>query len=121
MIRLPRLLWILLFATAALLCPPPPARAAGRAPDTLVVWGLPSGEETKGLDAAIRAFERGHPGTRVRNLSMGAGGMNAQKLMTSIAGGVPPDVVHQDRFTVGDWASRDTFTPLDDFLARDSG
>jgi ABC-type sugar transport system permease subunit/ABC-type glycerol-3-phosphate transport system substrate-binding protein len=83
----------------------------------LVVWGLPSGEETRGLDAQIREFERRNPGTRVRNLAMGAGGMNSQKLMTSIAGGVPPDLVRQDRFTIGDWASRDTFQPLDALLA----
>ncbi len=83
----------------------------------LVVWGLPSGEETKGQDAQIREFERRFPHIQVQNLSMGAGGMNAQKLMTSIAGGVPPDLVRQDRFTIGDWASRDTFRPLDDLLA----
>ncbi len=47
---------------------------------------------------------------------MGAGGMNPQKLMTSIVGGVAPDVIAQDRFTIGDWASRDTFMPLDEFL-----
>src|SRR5689334_21403968 len=75
----------------------------------LVVWGLPSGDETKGLDEQIREFERRFPQIRVRNLSMGAGSMNAQKLMTSIAGRVPPDLVRQDRFTIGDWASRDTF------------
>jgi ABC-type sugar transport system permease subunit/ABC-type glycerol-3-phosphate transport system substrate-binding protein len=83
----------------------------------LVVWGLPSGEETKGLDAQIQEFERRYPHIRIRNLSMGAGGMNAQKLMTSIAGQVPPDLVKQDRFTIGDWASRETFRPLDDLLA----
>lgn len=83
----------------------------------LVVWGLASGEETKGLDAQVREFERRFPHIRVRNLSMGAGGMNGQKLMTSIAGKVPPDLVRQDRFTIGDWASRDTFVPLDGHLA----
>ena len=82
----------------------------------LVVWGLPSGEETKGLDAQIRAFEIQYPHIRVTNMSLGAGSMNAQKLMTSIVGGVPPDLVRQDRFTIGDWASRDTFMPLDGFL-----
>ena len=87
----------------------------------LVVWGLPSGEETKGLDAQIREFERLHPEIRVRNLAMGAGGMNAQKLMTSIVGHVPPDLVRQDRFTIGDWASRDTFRPLDDLLDPNGG
>ena len=47
---------------------------------------------------------------------MGAGGMNPQKLMTSIVGGAAPDVILQDRFTIGDWASRDAFLPLDGFL-----
>ena len=60
------------------------APIAGAPRVKLVVWGLPSGEETKGLDAAIREFERRNPRIAVQNLSMGAGEMNAQKLMTSI-------------------------------------
>ena len=60
-----------------------------------------------------------HPEIEVSVLSMGAGGMNPQKLMTAIVGNVPPDVIHQDRFTIGDWAARDTFRSLDDFVARD--
>ena len=85
----------------------------------LVVWGLQTGEESKGLDATVAEFERRHPNIDVRVLSMGAGGMNPQKLMTAIVGKVPPDVIYQDRFTIGDWASRDTFMSLDDLLARD--
>ena len=46
--------------------------------------------------------------------------MNPQKLMTAIVGGVPPDLVQQDRFTIGDWASRDAFRPLDDLLQADA-
>ena len=87
----------------------------------LVVWGLQSGKETAGLDAQIAEFERRNPTIKVANLSMGAGNMNPQKLMTAIVGGVPPDVIAQDRFTIGDWASRGTFRPLDDFLAHESG
>jgi len=87
----------------------------------LVVWGLQSGKETAGLDAQIAKFERLNPDIDVSNLSIGAGKMNPQKLMTSIVGGAPPDVIHQDRFTVGDWASRGTFMPLDSFLAKESG
>jgi multiple sugar transport system permease protein len=87
----------------------------------LVVWGLQSGKETAGLDAQIAEFERRNPDIKVVAMSMGAGAMNPQKLMTSIVGGVPPDVIHQDRFTVGDWASRDTFMSLDDFLAKETG
>jgi len=85
----------------------------------LVVWGLQYGEESKGLEARVRAFEQRHPRIKVSILSMGAGGMNPQKLMTAIVGRVPPDVIHQDRFTIGDWASRETFRPLDGFLLRD--
>ena len=97
--------------------------AALAAPDRikLVVWGLQSGKETAGLDAQIADFERRNPDIDVSNLAMGAGNMNPQKLMTSIVGGVPPDVINQDRFTVGDWASRGTFLPLDGFLKAESG
>ncbi|HZT40920.1 MAG TPA: extracellular solute-binding protein [Chthonomonadaceae bacterium] len=86
----------------------------------LVVWGMESSSETKDMDAKIAAFEQRHPEIEVAVLSMGAGAMNPQKLMTAIVGGVPPDLVRQDRFTIGDWASRDTFRPLDDLLAADA-
>ena len=85
----------------------------------LIVWGLPSGRDTAGTDAQIAAFQRLNPDIEVSNLSMGAGEMNPQKLMTSIVGAVPPDVVRQDRFTIGDWASRGTFQPLDTYLAQE--
>lgn len=84
----------------------------------LMVWGLASTEETKGLDATVAAFEARNPDVDVVLLSMGAGGMNPQKLMTSIAGDVPPDVIDQDRFTIGDWASRGAFRPLDDLIEQ---
>jgi multiple sugar transport system permease protein len=97
-----------------------PARGAQTNKTKLIVWGLQSGKETAGLDAAVAEFERRNPTIDVSVLSMGAGAMNPQKLMTSIVGGVPPDVIHQDRFTIGDWASRDTFKPLDEFLQREA-
>ena len=87
----------------------------------LVVWGLESGKETKGLDAQIAEFEKRNPDIDVSVLSMGAGAMNPQKLMTSIVGRVPPDVIHQDRFTIGDWASRGTFESLQPYLKNESG
>lgn len=89
------------------------------APIKLVVWGLQYGEETNGLRARVEEFERRHPGVSVSVSSMGAGSMNPQKLMTAIVGNVPPDVIWQDRFTIGDWASRDTFLPLDTYYQRD--
>jgi multiple sugar transport system permease protein len=85
----------------------------------LIVWGLQSGPESAGLDAQVAEFERRNPDIELSLLSMGAGAMNPQKLMTSIVGGVPPDLIHQDRFTIGDWASRDAFQALDAFLEAD--
>jgi multiple sugar transport system permease protein len=39
--------------------------------------------------------------------------------MTAVVGKKPPDVINQDRFTIGDWASRSTFRALDDLIERD--
>ncbi len=86
----------------------------------LVVWGMELGQDSEGLQARINAFEKMHPNIRVSVLGMGAGGMDPSKLMTAIVGNVPPDVIHQDRFTIGDWASRGTFLPLNSFLAKDA-
>lgn len=85
----------------------------------VIVWGLSLGPDSKGDEANIREFERMNPDLEVRFLSMGAGGMNPQKLMTAIVGKVPPDVIVQDRFSVSDWASRNAFRPLDDLIERD--
>ena len=109
--------FLLLFGFLLLVLSALPSHARIR----LMVWGLQSSEESKGQDAVVREFERRHPNIKVTMLSMGAGGMDPQKLMTSIAAEVPPDVIHQDRFTIGDWASRGAFMPLDDFLKKDPG
>jgi multiple sugar transport system substrate-binding protein len=41
------------------------------------------------------------------------------KLLASVAGKVPPDVVLFDRYMTGQYASRDALTPLDSYIARD--
>lgn len=87
----------------------------------VIFWGQSFGPDTKGFEATIREFEKRWPEYKVRVLSMGAGRMNPQKLMTAIVGNVPPDVIYQDRFTLSDWANRGAFMALDDLLARDKG
>lgn len=94
--------------------------ALASAEQTVVtVWGMGYGPESKGLEALVRAFEAKNPDLKIRMLSMGAGRMKPEKLMTSIVGNVPPDAIHQDRFTISDWASRGAFRPLDDLIERD--
>ena len=86
----------------------------------LTVWGFPEDELWVGIQAQAKAFEKTHPDIEVVMGSPGGhGGMDQQKLMTAIAGGYAPDVVWQDRFMISDWASRDAFIPLDDFIKRD--
>ncbi len=85
----------------------------------VTVWGLSAGPDAKGTEAVVREFERRNPDLKVRALRMGAGEMNPQKLMTSIVGGAPPDIINQDRFSLSDWASRGAFRPLDDLVERD--
>jgi len=103
-------------------CAPQPSApsADGKPPRTeLIVWGQSLGPDSKGLEAVIRVFEARNPDIKVRLLSMGAGSMNPQKLMTAIVGKVPPDVINQDRFTISDWASRGAFLSLNALIQRD--
>lgn len=96
-----------------------PFHAAYAQRSQVLVWGINYGPETKGIEAAVREFERRNPDLQLRVMNMGAGGMNPQKLMTAIVGNVAPDVISQDRFTIGDWAVRGAFRALDDLIARD--
>jgi len=82
----------------------------------LAVW---TGWRYAGFKAAMRQFEVEHPGWKViRSTAAGAGGMDPQKLMCAIAGGSPPDTLVQDRFSVGEWAIRDAFLALDEYIAE---
>lgn len=93
--------------------------AAAREPTLVTVWGATLGD-SKGFEAVVREFERRNPDLKLRVLGMGAGKMNSQKLMTAIVGNAAPDVVKQDRFTIGDWASRSAFLDLNPLIERDS-
>ncbi len=109
--------WFALLVASATMAQSPSATLTKR---EVVLWGLSLGPDTKGQDAVIREFENRNPDIKVKLLSMGAGRMDPQKLMTSIVGNVAPDVIYQDRFTISDWASRGAFRPLDDLIKRDS-
>ncbi len=88
----------------------------------LRVWGLETGEHSHGTRAAVQAFESRHPGVRVQMAVIPVGSvqgvMDPQKLLCAVAGGRAPDVVFQDRFTVGEWAARGAFNALDDYLTQ---
>lgn len=91
--------------------------AAADEPIELVIWGVWNRE---GWRKCFDEFERRHPNIRLITSATG-GRMDEQKLMCGIAGGAPPDCINQDRFSVGGWAARGAFLPLDKFIERDRG
>ena len=90
--------------------------SAGDERKELIVWGA---WRRRGIKAVFKVFEKEHPQWQLITTSATtAGRMDPQKLMCAIAGGSPPDTLVQDRFSVGEWAVRDAFIPLDDMIAQ---
>ncbi len=84
----------------------------------LVFWGHPwLGDDIYTL---IHEFEVKNPqykvvmGTAVAQDITG----DAQRLLSAIAGGVPPDVVWFDRFAIGEWAGRGALTDLTPYMEK---
>lgn len=85
--------------------------------ETIVFWGsTAAGEDIYSL---VHRFEQEHPRYRVRMGTAVARDItgDAQRLLSAIAGGVPPDLVWFDRFAVGEWASRGALEDLTPYLA----
>jgi multiple sugar transport system permease protein len=83
----------------------------------LVFWGHPQlGDEIYTL---LHDFERKNPQYKVTMGSAVALDItgDSQRLLCTIAGGVPPDVVWFDRFAIGEWAGRDALTDLSPLIA----
>jgi ABC-type sugar transport system permease subunit/ABC-type glycerol-3-phosphate transport system substrate-binding protein len=84
--------------------------------ENIVLWaGWMLGDD---IYAAIARFERLHPQYRVTattGTAQDATG-DAQRLLSAIAGGVPPDVVFFDRFAIGEWASRHALEDLSPYV-----
>jgi ABC-type sugar transport system permease subunit/ABC-type glycerol-3-phosphate transport system substrate-binding protein len=91
---------------------------------TLYYWGNEQDTLAPDLIADFETLHSGQDGKpAIRVISAQSASVNKtndpQRLLCGIAGGDPPDVVWFDRFAVGEWASRDAFLPLQEFLERD--
>ena len=92
------------------------APPAGGEPRELIVWGAGS---DMGLKAAFRRFEAEHPGWQVVTSSgAGTGHMDPQKLLCGIAGGSPPDLLYQGRFSISELVVLGAFVPLDEYVKQ---
>ena len=83
---------------------------------SIVLWNASEfGEE---IYAAIHRFELENPQYHVVASSSATADTtsDAQRLLSAVAGGVPPDVVAFDRFAIGEWAARGALTDLRPFI-----
>ncbi|HEV3189997.1 MAG TPA: extracellular solute-binding protein [Polyangiaceae bacterium] len=86
--------------------------------EDIVLWaGWMLGDDIYG---AIDRFEKLHPQYHViatTGTAQDATG-DAQRLLSAVAGGVPPDVVFFDRFAIGEWASKHALEDLTPYIER---
>lgn len=68
----------------------------------------------------IEAFEAEHPNIKVEFENVGRSNEYYQKLQTSVAGGLAPDVFYPATHVAYSYASKDALLTLDDYIAADS-
>ncbi len=88
-----------------------PAPAADR---PLVVWAM--GEEGKKIALLARRFEAQHPGVTVETQAIPWEAAHA-KLLTSVVGGIPPDVSQMGTTWMAEFAAMEALEPLNDRAA----
>ncbi len=76
---------------------------------------------TQPLSHLLERFEQANPGVRVVVAQNASGDQTADptRFLVSVAGGQPPDLIIFDRYAVAEWAARNAFLPLDEFIERE--
>ncbi len=90
------------------------ARAQGRT--VIVYWDRHSGHEHESRRRLIDEFNNSQDDVYVRALPIGYNSL-MEKLLTSIAGGTPPDICALDGTIMAQLVAQGCFTPLDEFMA----
>ena len=91
------------------------ALAEGRA--VIVYWDRHSGHEHEARRELIDEFNRGQDEVLVRALPIGYNSL-MEKLLTSIAGGTPPDICALDGTIMAQLVAQGCFLPIEAFMAR---
>lgn len=106
--------WRLLTLVLVLLSRIPSVRAA----EDVVFWFGASHDEKIAIDGMVARFNATHPGIRVRGMLMPMQQIQ-QKLLLSVAGGVPPDVVRFYTDLGGELMAREGLERVDQLAMRD--
>ncbi|HOX39796.1 MAG TPA: extracellular solute-binding protein [Candidatus Brocadiia bacterium] len=119
MSRLQVIIAIVFFGLVCWWLYPKPGRELPQGVTEIAVW-LPLGEDVT-FRAAVQGFEDRNPQYRVvmGNAAVQNATGDPTRFLLGVAGNVPPDVIHFDRFAVTEWAARGAFRPLDDLIERD--
>ena len=110
------LLVVLTWGVVYFLCGGAKVMAAGntpRRPIRLNFWTI---SRDRGVEAIVHQFEADHPGVKIVASLYDGGTNGSQRLATAIMGGEPPNIVYQDRFTIGQWAVLGAFYRLNDLI-----
>jgi ABC-type sugar transport system permease subunit/ABC-type glycerol-3-phosphate transport system substrate-binding protein len=94
------------------------ASAGAEAKETVVFWFGASQDERAAYEAMVEEFNSLHPHIEVKPMLVPQKYIE-RKLLLSVAGGVPPDVVRFYAHLGGEMMSRGALEPLDELAARD--
>jgi len=81
-------------------------------PNVITVWQPFGASEQAALDHLVAAFEKSHPGIKVKMSYASNDLTSSQKLFLAIAGGVGPDVTFVDGQQLSEWAARGALADL---------
>jgi len=87
-------------------------------PNVITVWQPFGASDQAALDKMVVAFERSHPGIKVKMSYASNDLTSSQKLFLAIAGGVGPDVTFVDGQQLSEWAARGALADLTDAFTK---
>lgn len=97
------------------------AARGGESPPKIEIsyWTQPWDMRT--MSEVFEKYERDHPNIKIVTGQAAARNLvdDPQRVLCSIVGGDPPDIIYFDRYAVGEWAARGAFCELDEFLKAD--
>lgn len=120
--RVWRMLFILMLASIATIIAGCSSEKGGNAEGekTITVWHAMTSNTGEAFDAVVKEFEKQNPDIKVNSTYIANQGEGQnEKLLTSIAGGNPPDVAYFDRFEIASWAAQGSLEDLTELAEKD--
>lgn len=88
---------------------------------TITFWHPMTDITGDAVKEVVKAFEKENPDIKVKSVYIANQGEGSnEKLLSSIAGGNPPDVAYFDRFEIASWAAQGSLEDLTDLAKKDS-